>query len=846
MADTIASEGTYDATNGKWDLGELQRRDRRLGANLPEAATLTIILEGDNAADATATATIANDNANRPYRVCIGRADGSNFDESHCGVDSSWHEGPVYDHRDDNNAATLTARAGTGRGAPALPAKEDTTPAIVVEWLPVADLYGSDILQYEVWRSSSEWERADGAVFCDAYAAICTYIDADVETGQTYQYRVRAVSMSAQLGPWSDTIEKKAKDRSSTVGAPEAPALTATPNEPHGDTQILLTWNKPVENGSAIISYTVEVANRSNGPWSAPTNPPALGPDATSWTHARLPDGTTRYYRIKATNGQGDSPWSNVVEVSTRATAQPSAPENVRAAPDGGNAIDVSWDEPRLPAGHEGWNITRYEVQWSDDGVSRWRGAGSVDGETLTFKHSGLHPGDTRYYRVAARTGRALSQWSYPPYATATTLTGVPAQPTLTARAEAHNVINLKWTQPADNGSEITHYDIQWSEDGRPGSWQALAGVSPADITAYADSDLAPVTTRHYRVRAVNDTGPGTWSRPASATTPVDTTRGVGRPTAPLNLHLLAGDGSIDAVWDPPASDGGSPITRYEVQLDGSTVSDDSTNTYLSIFEDSKGSLLTNGRRYNVRVRAINESGYTGPYAQASAVPNKPQVPPSEPRNVEQTEGHGHIVVTWREPYDPGHPELTGYRVQYRQNCTDNCDDWLPATPISAQPTDRSATITGLDNGTTYQVRVWAVNRAGDSPRAGADGALKATPQQAGDGQGQPPTNPRNLRLSPGIDPNDGEKRSITATWSAPSDRGNPALTGYQVQYRCRWCGYDEWADWTTLTFGDDESTTATRATITGLNPEMDYQVQVKTVDNGYGSGLAIAQTATR
>ena len=154
VADTIASEGTYDATNGKWDLGELQRRDRRLGANLPEAATLTIILEGDNAADATATATIANDNANRPYRVCIGIADGSNFDESHCGVDSSWHEGPVYDHRDDNNAATLTARAGTGRGAPALPsAKEDTTPAIVVEWLPVADLYGSDILQYEVWRS---------------------------------------------------------------------------------------------------------------------------------------------------------------------------------------------------------------------------------------------------------------------------------------------------------------------------------------------------------------------------------------------------------------------------------------------------------------------------------------------------------------------------------------------------------------------------------------------------------------------------------------------------------------------------------------------------------------------
>ena len=391
-----------------------------------------------------------------------------------------------------------------------------------------------------------------------------------------------------------------------------------------------------------------------------------------------------------------------------------------------------------------------------------------MDGETLTLKHGGLRPGDTRHYRVAARNSRGLSQWSYPPYATATTPAGVPGVPSLTARGEAHDIINLKWTKPADNGSDIIRYDIQWSEDGKPGSWQDLTSVSPAEVTGYADGGLGPVTTRHYRVRAVNDAGAGTWSRAASATTTVKKEVGVGQPTAPLNLHLLAGDGFIDAVWDPPASDGGAAIKDYSVQfprfrLVGES-EHDGAHTGTSIYEHSNGSLLTNGRRYYVRVAAINESGYTGPYASASAVPTKPQVPPSEPRNVEQTGGHGHIVVTWREPYGLGHPELTGYRVQYREDCTDNCGEWLPRTPISATATDRSATITGLDNGTTYQVLVWAVNRAGDSPKAGADGALKATPEQAGDGQGHPPTNPRNLRLSPGTD-------RITATWSAPSDR---------------------------------------------------------------------------
>ena len=201
--------------------------------------------------------------------------------------------------------------------------------------------------------------------------------------------------------------------------------------------------------------------------------------------------------------------------------------------------------------------------------------------------------------------------------------------------------------------------------------------------------------------------------------------------------------------------------------------------------------------------------------------------------------------MTWREPYGLGHPELSGYRVQYRKDDGKEGndlgeDDWPSANIISVSPNARSATITGLDNGTTYQVQVWAVNTVGDSPKAGADGALKVTTDQVVDGDERPPTNPRNLRLStPGSD-------RITATWSAPSDRGDPAFTGYHVQYRCRWCGYDEWADWTTWTFGDEDFTTGARATITGLDPEMDYQVQVKTVDNGYGSGLAIAQTTTR
>ena len=358
VAAHVASDGTYDETNGKWDLGALEPWNDRRVAGRPDAATLAIFLKGEGAQFAEASAVIRNDSVNHPYAVCLeadhGHVEDVDADnEADCAAHGgSWHEATVYDHRDDNNNATLRAHYGAGKA----PAENESTPAIVVKWRAVEDRSDFRVSHYQVWRSHCD-DQEPVAMAADLVAdnvSETVWVDLDVAAGQTYCYRVRAVSVYGAQGPFSRVMEKTALlPVAIPAGAPDAPALTATPNEPHGDTQILLTWNKPVENGSAIISYTVEVANRSNGPWSAPTNPPTLGPDATSWTHAGLPDGTTRYYRLLATNGQGDSPWSNVVEVSTRATAQPSAPENVRAAPDGGNAIDVSWDEPRLPAGHE-------------------------------------------------------------------------------------------------------------------------------------------------------------------------------------------------------------------------------------------------------------------------------------------------------------------------------------------------------------------------------------------------------------------------------------------------------------------------------------------------------------
>jgi uncharacterized repeat protein (TIGR01451 family) len=83
-------------------------------------------------------------------------------------------------------------------------------------------------------------------------------------------------------------------------------------------------------------------------------------------------------------------------------------------------------------------------------------------------------------------------------------------------------------------------------------------------------------------------------------------------PSAPGSVTGEAGDGSVTLTWVAPASDGGSPITGYliEVQVHGGSW------MTMGPFAGSPVTLtdLTNGKPHRFRVAAVNERG-VGPYA---------------------------------------------------------------------------------------------------------------------------------------------------------------------------------------------------------------------------------------
>ena len=68
------------------------------------------------------------------------------------------------------------------------------------------------------------------------------------------------------------------------------------------------------------------------------------------------------------------------------------------------------------------------------------------------------------------------------------------------------------------------------------------------------------------------------------------------------------------------------------------------------------------------------------------------------------------LTVTWRPPSDITNP--TGYRLRFRKTSS---SIWSSTRTIGSQQTQY--TITGLEEGTTYEVEVWATFRSGEGIR---------------------------------------------------------------------------------------------------------------------------------
>jgi hypothetical protein len=338
-----------------------------------------------------------------------------------------------------------------------------------------------------------------------------------------------------------------------SVGAPPtAPAAVAA--SARSSTSVLLSWDA----SPGATSYKVQRAPDVTG---APGAWGAVAVVSTSpLTDLGLTASTTYWYRVAATGGGGDSPFSDAVSVATPSTGGgatvPDAPAGVAAAALSSSAVRISW------SGSTG--ATSYAIERAPDAgdaPGTWRPSTSVSASPHT--DSGLSASTRYWYRVAASNAAGVSPFSGAVSAT-TQASGVavPASPTgVTATAQSSSTVRVTWTPSAG----ASGYRVQRAPDaaGSPGSWGASANVA---ASPHADSGLSASTTYWYRVAAWNAGGDSTFSTPVSATTQASGGSGTVT-TIPAALSVL----STKRIFFAHASVGANVLGGIQALLDANS-----------------------------------------------------------------------------------------------------------------------------------------------------------------------------------------------------------------------------------------------------------------------------------
>lgn len=274
-------------------------------------------------------------------------------------------------------------------GAPTgLEAVEDGTSRIDLSWNAPGNTGGAFLLGYRI-EVSENAGRTWSVLVATTRTTGTTYAHTGLPAGSTRHYRVSAIN---QVGVGEPSGVASATTESSVPGAPTA--LTASAD---GTSRIDLAWTTPAhDGGERITGYRIEVSEDGGFSWSDLVGNTRNAEPA--YAHTGLEPATTRHYRVSAINLRGAGAASNVATATTDATV-PDAPTGLTATSADATRIDLSWT---APANDGGAAITGYRIEVSENGTSWTDLVTDTRSTTTTFSHTGLEPGSTRFYRVAA------------------------------------------------------------------------------------------------------------------------------------------------------------------------------------------------------------------------------------------------------------------------------------------------------------------------------------------------------------------------------------------------------------------------------------------------------------
>ena len=195
-------------------------------------------------------------------------------------------------------------------------------------------------------------------------------------SASTYYYRVKAANGGGKSG---NSNNANATTSGVSPTAPTGAVATAA-----SASTITLTWQDASTNETG---FSVERSANGSSGW---TQIGTTGANVTSYQSTGLAASTIYYYRVRASNANGNSTYSNTANATTLAAT---------------TSVTLAWDDNSTTE-------TGFKVERSPDGTTAWTEIATTGANVTTYQNTGLPVGATYYYRVRAYTATENSGYS--------------------------------------------------------------------------------------------------------------------------------------------------------------------------------------------------------------------------------------------------------------------------------------------------------------------------------------------------------------------------------------------------------------------------------------------------
>ena len=371
-------------------------------------------------------------------------------------------------------------------------------------------------------------------------------------------YTVTVTADAGDAGTAMTTVTITLTDVNEPPVAPIAPTVTAAGSS----TSLSVSWTAPANAGKPnIASYDLQYRVGSSGSFTdGPQNV-----TGTSTTITGLTANTGYEVQVRATNADGDGPWSASGSGSTSANNAPvfSAPTQTRSIPEN-TAANTNVGAVIPAATDADSDSLTYSMGGADAGSFNFNtGTRQITTKsTITYDFEAKSTYTVTVTADDSKGGTAVTTVTV-------TLTDVdeppdaPAAPTVTAASTT--VLGVTWTAPVNAGKpNITNYDLRY----RVGNSGNFVGPQYVTRTSALIGGLTAGTTYEFQVRALNADGSSLWSVSGSGTTSTGpiaqgSTPAVGITRFPASLaltelHASYAEGDYEVVLD---TDPGTGIT---------------------------------------------------------------------------------------------------------------------------------------------------------------------------------------------------------------------------------------------------------------------------------------------